>query len=78
MVCGATHFTGSPADRGTIDRGCTVGFALVWRLPTRAHRGVMVVVDDADTVAALAEPGGPLGTQFLAANWVPKLANSIP
>jgi hypothetical protein len=30
------------------------------------------------TVAALVEPGGPLGTQFLDANWVPKLANSIP
>src|SRR5439155_17174992 len=34
-------------------------------LPTElsAYRGVMVVVDDPDTVAAFAEPGGPLATQ---------------
>jgi serine/threonine-protein kinase len=44
----------------------------------RGYRGVMVIVDDPDTVAALAEPGGPLATQFLDSNWVPKLASSIP
>ncbi|WP_029112141.1 serine/threonine-protein kinase [Mycobacterium sp. URHB0044] len=42
------------------------------------YRGVMVIVDDPDTVAALAEPGGPLATQFLDAHWVPELASSIP
>jgi hypothetical protein len=49
-------------------------------LPTElsAYRGVMVIVDDPDTVAAFAEPGGPLATQFLDSNWVPKLASSIP
>jgi serine/threonine-protein kinase len=42
-----------------------------------AYRGAMVVVDDPDTVAALADPGGNLATQFLDANLVPQLADSI-
>jgi serine/threonine-protein kinase len=42
------------------------------------YRGVMVIVDDPDTVAALAEPGGVLAYRFLDSNFVPKLASEIP
>ena len=41
------------------------------------YRGVMVIVDDPDTAAALAEPGGVLAYRFLDSNLVPKLASGI-
>jgi hypothetical protein len=53
-------------------------FSYVMPNELSAYRGVMVIVDDPGTVAAFAEPGRPLGTQFLDSNWVPKLASSIP
>jgi len=43
-----------------------------------AYRGVMVIVDDPDTIAAFAEPGGVLAYQFLDSHFVPNLASSIP
>lgn len=48
-------------------------------LPTElgAFRGAMVVVDDPDTIAALADPGGPLATQFLDKTWVPQLVDEL-
>lgn len=42
-----------------------------------AFRGAMVVVDDPDIVAALADPGGYLATQFLDSALVPQLADTI-
>ncbi|HEX7826440.1 MAG TPA: serine/threonine protein kinase, partial [Mycobacterium sp.] len=42
------------------------------------YRGVMVIVDDPDTIAALAEPGGVLAYRFLDSNLVPKLVSDIP
>lgn len=42
-----------------------------------AFRGAMIIVDDPDTVAALADPGGYLATQFLDSDLVPQLADSI-
>ncbi|HEX7824497.1 MAG TPA: ABC transporter substrate-binding protein, partial [Mycobacterium sp.] len=42
------------------------------------YRGVMVIVDDPDTIAALAEPGGVLAYQFLDAHFVPNLTSQIP
>jgi serine/threonine-protein kinase len=42
------------------------------------YRGVMVIVDDPDTIAALAEPGGVLAYQFLDSNFVPTLASEMP
>jgi serine/threonine-protein kinase len=49
-------------------------------LPTQlnGYRGVMVIVDDPDTIAALAEPGGVLAYQFLDSHFVPNLASQIP
>ncbi|ANE83453.1 serine/threonine protein kinase (plasmid) [Mycobacterium adipatum] len=43
-----------------------------------AYRGAMVIVDDPDVIAALAEPGGALATQFLDATFVPELASRVP
>jgi eukaryotic-like serine/threonine-protein kinase len=43
-----------------------------------SYRGVMVIVDDPDTVAAFAEPGGVLAYQFLDSNFVPALASEMP
>lgn len=42
-----------------------------------SYRGVMVIVDDPDTVAALNQPGGVLATQFLDADWVPTLVDRV-
>lgn len=39
-----------------------------------AYRGRMVIADDPNIVAALADPGGYLATQFLDANFVPALS----
>lgn len=41
-----------------------------------AYRGRMVIADDPDTVAALADPGGYLATQYLDAKFVPTLSSS--
>lgn len=48
-------------------------------LPTElgAFRGALVIVDDPDTIAALANPGGALATQFLDKNWVPQLVDEL-
>ncbi|MCV7066898.1 ABC transporter substrate-binding protein [Mycolicibacterium farcinogenes] len=48
-------------------------------LPTElgAFRGAMVIVDDPDTIAALANPGGALATQFLDKTWVPQLVDQM-
>lgn len=44
----------------------------------QAYRGVMVIVDDPDTIAALAQPGGALATNYLDSKWVPLLVSAIP
>lgn len=44
----------------------------------QAYRGVMVIVDDPDTIAALAQPGGALATNYLDSQWVPQLVGAIP
>jgi serine/threonine-protein kinase len=48
-------------------------------LPTElgAFRGAMVIVDDPDTIAAFADPGGALATQFLDKTWVPQLIDEM-
>lgn len=48
-------------------------------LPTElaAFRGPMAIVDDPNTVAALADPGGYLATQQLNAHLVPTLADAL-
>ena len=38
-----------------------------------AYRGSMIIVDDPNTVAAFADPGGYLATQYLDTNFVPLL-----
>lgn len=43
----------------------------------KSYLGTMVIVDNPDTVAALAEPGGVLATDFLNGNLVPDLARQI-
>lgn len=42
-----------------------------------AFRGAMVIVDDPDIIAALANPGGALATQFLDKTWVPQLVDEL-
>lgn len=42
-----------------------------------AYRGIMVIVDDPNTIAALNDPGGYLATQFLDKSWVPDLAGQV-
>lgn len=42
-----------------------------------AYRGIMVIVDDPNTIAALRDPGGYLATVFLNKNWVPALASQV-
>lgn len=42
-----------------------------------AFRGALVIVDDPDTIAALANPGGALATQFLDTTWVPRLVDEM-
>jgi len=39
------------------------------------YRGSMIIVDDPNTVAALANPGGYLATEYLDANFVPLMRN---
>lgn len=39
------------------------------------YRGVMIIVDEPNTIAALADPGGYLATQYLDASFVPLLRN---
>lgn len=48
-------------------------------LPTGfgAYTGAMVIVDSPDVLAALAEPGGYLATQFLNATLVPTIAQQV-
>jgi serine/threonine-protein kinase len=36
-----------------------------------SYRGVMIIVDDPNTIAALADPGGYLATEYLDTNFVP-------
>ena len=49
--------------------GCPRGFS--------AYTGAMVIVDSPDVLAALAEPGGYLATQFLNSNLVPTIAQQV-
>ena len=42
-----------------------------------AYTGAMVIVDSPDVLAALAEPGGYLATQFLNATLVPTIAQQV-
>ncbi|MGV0810673.1 serine/threonine-protein kinase [Mycolicibacterium boenickei] len=60
------------------DKGAGGGGAAGLPVELNAFRGAMVIVDDPDTVAALAEPGGVLATQFLNTSLVPKLVDQIP
>lgn len=39
------------------------------------YRGSMIIVDDPNTIAALANPGGYLATEYLDANFVPLMRN---
>lgn len=39
-----------------------------------AYRGSMIIVDDPNTVAAFADPGGYLATEYLDANFVPLMS----
>jgi len=39
-----------------------------------AYRGSMIIVDDPNSVAALADPGGYLATEYLNANFVPLMS----
>ena len=41
------------------------------------YRGAMVIVDDPDVIAALADPGGYLGTEYLNSAFVDVLARQI-
>ncbi|MCV7172699.1 protein kinase [Mycobacterium manitobense] len=43
----------------------------------KAFAGTMIIVDDANTVAALAEPGGYLATEYLDATLVPLIAKRL-
>ncbi|WP_299557215.1 serine/threonine-protein kinase [uncultured Mycolicibacterium sp.] len=42
-----------------------------------AYQGIGIVVDDPDTLAALADPGGYLADRYLAAELVPKLGAAV-
>ncbi|MCT7371953.1 serine/threonine-protein kinase [Mycolicibacterium llatzerense] len=58
------------------DRAAGNGGAAGLPAPLRAYRGTMVIVDDPSMVAALDDPGGYLGTEYLNQNFVPKLTAS--
>ncbi len=45
--------------------------------PFSAYTGAMIIADTPDVLAALAEPGGYLATQFLYQNFVPTMAGQI-
>ncbi|KUH85693.1 MULTISPECIES: serine/threonine-protein kinase [unclassified Mycobacterium] len=45
--------------------------------PFIGYQGTMVIVDDADTIAALTGPGGYLASRYLDANFAPKLAREV-
>ena len=40
-----------------------------------SYRGVMIIVDDPNIIAALADPGGYLATEYLDANFIPLMRN---
>ncbi|MGV0654944.1 serine/threonine-protein kinase [Mycolicibacterium thermoresistibile] len=42
-----------------------------------AYQGIGVVIDDPNTIAALADPGGYLASRYLAADLVPKLSQMV-
>lgn len=48
---------------------------LPWQFST--YTGAMVIVDQPDVVAALAEPGGYLATRYLDDNFVAALARDV-
>lgn len=58
------------------DRGAGGGGAAGLPHELAAYRGRMVIVDDPNIVAALADPGGYLATQYLDTNFIPVLSNS--
>ena len=39
------------------------------------YRGSIIIVDDPNIIAALADPGGYLATEYLDSNFVPMMAN---
>ena len=47
------------------------------RASLTGYRGAMVIVDDPDVIAALADPGGYLGTEYLNSAFVDVLARQI-
>lgn len=45
--------------------------------PFNYYKGVMVIVDQPDVIAAFADPGGYLATQYLNATFVPEVARQV-
>ena len=45
--------------------------------PFNYYKGVMIIVDKPDVIAAFADPGGYLATEYLNANVVPDVARQV-
>ncbi|WP_418004036.1 serine/threonine-protein kinase [Mycobacterium sp. PDNC021] len=57
------------------DKGAGHGGAAGLPRPLATYRGSMIIVDDPNIIAALADPGGYLATEYLDSNLVPLMGN---
>ena len=62
---------------GSLDKAAGVGGFAVLPQPFSSYRGTIIIVDKPDVIAALAEPGGYLATEYLNAIFVPSIAQQM-